>query len=72
MSKKKQIIEVDPPGRICTEMFALHPQTCSYCNGRGWFWADNRDSHTIECPDCKGTGEVRAIVTLAWEPSEKE
>lgn len=69
MSLKKQIIEITPPGRIETEVLISHPQPCGYCRGNGWHWGSNY--RKVPCPDCGGSGEVRAMVTIKWEPVKK-
>lgn len=72
MSKRKQIVEVEPEGRIHKEAFATAPMTCPYCNGRGGFPIDTVDGPSIEeCPDCKGTGEVIAVITIDWKPNKR-
>lgn len=72
MSKKKQIVELEPSGRIHSEAFVSAPMTCRYCNGRGGFPIDTVDGPSIEeCPDCKGTGEVIAVVTIDWKPNKR-
>lgn len=70
MSRRQTMIVIEPDGRIHKEAFITAPMVCPYCNGRGWFQADRQDE-TEECPDCKGTGEVVAMVTIDWKPNIK-
>ncbi len=72
MSKRKTIIEIEPDGRIHKEAFATSPMVCPYCNGRGGFAHDTpRGQVFAHCPDCEGTGEVVAMVTIDWKPNIK-
>lgn len=71
MSKKSEIIILEPEGRIRKEGFCSRPKTCPYCGGKGWFHSDGRESETIPCPDCEGTGEVVALVVIDWQPNKK-
>lgn len=72
MSRKRTIIEVEPGSRIRNEAFATAPMVCPYCNGRGGFAVDRAGGAAFEsCPDCEGTGEVIALVTIDWKPNKK-
>lgn len=72
MSQRKQIIIIEPDGRIHKEAFVTAPMVCSYCNGRGGFWNDTPAGPRNEkCPDCEGTGEVVALVTIDWKPNKE-
>lgn len=72
MSNKKQIVEIEPPRRIHNEAFVSAPMTCRYCNGRGGFPIETADGSSMEeCPDCKGSGEVVALVTIDWKPNKE-
>ena len=70
MSTKKEMIILEPDGRIHKEAFSSRPVTCPYCHGRGYFPATKRHSWEKMCPDCKGTGEVIALVTIDWQPNK--
>ena len=72
MSKRREVIILEPDGRIHKEAFSSRPIVCPYCSGRGGF------THNIpggyyeqECPDCKGSGEVIALVTIDWKPNKQ-
>lgn len=72
MSRKKEMIILEPDGRIHTEGFASAPMRCPYCNGRGGFPVDTPEGPAEEeCPDCKGAGEVYAFVTIEWKPNKR-
>ena len=69
MSKKKTIINLTPPGRIRTEGFISKGHICGYCNGKGWFYSNLHQDNIEQCPDCGGSGEVMAFVTVEWKPA---
>ena len=56
MSKKRTVIELEPEGRIHKEAFMTAPMVCPVFTN---------------CPDCEGTGEVVAMVTIDWKPNLK-
>lgn len=71
MSKRKEMIILEPDGWIHKEGFCSRPMECPYCHGRGGFITDiPGDSFMMECPDCEGTGEVIALVTIDWKPNK--
>lgn len=73
MSKRQTIITVEPPQRIRKEVFGTAPVVCSYCNGQGGFPRQGASGSYMErCPDCDGTGEVFAVVTVDWQPYSDE
>ena len=44
--------------------------SCGYCQGNGWF-LDPEIIHErvkMACPKCGGTGKVKAVVTIEWQP----
>ena len=71
MSRKREIIILEPDGRIHKEGFYSRPLTCPYCGGKGWFYSGEREPETIPYPDCEGTGEVVALVVIDWQPNKK-
>lgn len=71
MSQKREMIILEPDGRIHKEGFYSRPMTCPYCNGRGCFDSGQREPETVVCPDCEGTGEVIAFVTVDWKPNKE-
>ena len=72
MSKKKEMIILEPDGRIRKEAFCSRPMTCPYCGGKGFFMEPFLPNADIkkDCPDCEGTGEVIALVTIDWKPNK--
>ena len=72
MSKKRTMIVIAPDGRIHKEAFMTAPMVCPYCNGRGGVYHDAVSGPEFQCcPDCEGTGEVVAMVTIDWKPNIK-
>ena len=73
MSKKRTMIIIEPDGRIHKEAFMTAPVACPYCGGRGFFMEQILPMVDIkkDCPDCEGTGEVVAMVTIDWKPNIK-
>lgn len=73
MSRRQTMIVIEPDGRIHKEAFITAPMVCPYCNGREFFMEPILPSVDMkkECPDCKGTGEVVAMVTIDWKPNIK-
>ena len=79
MLSVEQIIRISPP-----EVIGERRQTrevifcrCGYCKGKGWFyndgWAekfkqDLKAPNNKPCLYCKGTGKVKALVTVDWLP----
>lgn len=43
---------------------------CGYCHGNGWFpgIGEQNERTKIKCPKCGGTGKVKAVVTIDWQP----
>lgn len=78
MSKKSEILTIEPSrfwGRIHDECYTSGGHDCSYCNGRGYFTPVQVGHDEYEdnpCPVCKGTGRLKAEVTIHWAPDNKE
>lgn len=75
MSKNKQFISVTPPMFLNEggqkENLLSPGHKCSYCHGNGWFWGEEgRERVKIDCPVCKGSGELDAVITIEWKPSK--
>lgn len=75
MSKNKQFISVTPPmflnegGGI--ESLTSPGHKCSYCHGNGCSWREEeRETVKIDCPVCKGSGKLDAIITIEWKPAK--
>jgi DnaJ-class molecular chaperone len=44
-----------------------HP--CSCCHGNGFFWGeDHAERVKVDCPVCKGSGQLDAMITIEWKP----
>lgn len=73
MSKKSEIIILEPGERIRKEGFCSRPIICPRCGGKGFFMKSllPRVDLKQDCPDCQGTGEVIAFVTIDWKPNIK-
>ena len=37
----------------------------------GWFYSGEHEPETVPCPDCEGSGEVIAFVTIDWRPNKR-
>lgn len=75
MSVKKQFVEVCPGSLFAgeTEGLTLSGFICPYCSGRGGFIDDfSPEPKETECPHCKGTGQLKALVQIAWLPDNTE
>ena len=72
MSKKREIIILEPDSRIRKEAFCSAPKKCPCCYGRGYFPASHEQPWDTVCPDCEGTGEVVALVTVDWKPNNNK
>ena len=71
MSKRREIIILEPDDRIRKEAFSSRPIVCPCCGGRGGFITGiPGGSYMKDCPDCEGTGEVIALVTIDWKPNK--
>jgi len=75
MSKNKQFISVTPPMFLNEggqkESLLSRGHKCSYCHGNGWFWGEERrESVKVDCPVCKGSGKLDAVITIEWNPSK--
>ena len=71
MSEKQTIINLVAPGRLHKEGFVSKGHVCGYCRGKGWFYGPLGTDETIKCPDCGGSGEVMAVVSVDWKPAMK-
>lgn len=73
MSRKKSIVEIDPRSvryGATKELFVLNQFRCGYCDGNGFYWGDKDGERRKEvCPVCKGDGELDAVVSVVWKPS---
>jgi len=70
MSKKKQIIEIEPPSSSdqAEERTELSGFYCPICNGRGWRLEYGiRETDKVLCDRCGGSGRLKVRVVLLWE-----
>lgn len=71
MSRYVRSIEVTPPEHSCveSEKIVLIGFDCPNCFGHGEFADfDTREGKTRSCAKCGGTGSVKAVVKILWEP----
>ncbi len=54
MSQRKEILILEPSGRIHKEAFCTRPMVCPYCNGRGWFHTNQQEPETEPVPRLSG------------------
>lgn len=76
MSVKQQVLLLRPPlfpSEFYIEQFVIPEITCGHCHGNGWFWGTDERMESVkrDCPVCKGTGMLKAVVTISWEPDVK-
>lgn len=66
------MIEITPglisPGGRMTERMEIRGHTCPYCQGNGYHWQEDewQERYKQECPICKGSGVVDALVSIEW------
>lgn len=80
MSRKLKYVELCPPGYMRTgrpnkEVLVSNGHVCNYCQGNGWFWGDDENTHERikkDCPVCGGSGQLDAVVTVEWKAAKKE
>lgn len=77
MSNVKKQLEICPPAYMCKgpnrENFVSTGHVCGYCRGNGWFWGEDELGERVkrDCPVCKGSGGLDAIITVDWKPTSK-
>ncbi|MBF1444571.1 MAG: hypothetical protein HXN53_02250 [Prevotella nigrescens] len=76
MSREKRIVEITPgrmiPGGRMTESLESRGHSCPYCQGNGFHWQEDeyQELYKKECPICKGSGRLNAVVTIEWKSGE--
>lgn len=83
MTSKKTMIEVKAPNSILlrkrkstdatvSELIMSKGHTCSYCNGKGWYWSESYrgDREKADCPVCQGSGMLDAVIKVDWVAHE--
>lgn len=79
MSEIRKQLELSSPsclreGMANRENFVSTGHKCGYCKGNGYYTGmeeDSRDTVHKTCPVCGGSGELDAIITVDWKPSNK-
>lgn len=76
MSIKNDIIKITPPVLIVfgntKETITSNGHLCGYCHGNGFFWGEQqRERVKKDCPVCKGSGKLDAVITIEWKPSKQ-
>lgn len=76
MSKNNQVITISPPMFIGEgnqkESISSKGHRCSYCHGNGFFWGEEqRERVKVDCPVCKGSGKLDAVITIEWKPAKQ-
>ena len=77
MSKERRIIEITPgklsPGGRMTEVIESKGFKCPYCQGNGYHWQEDeyQERYKKECPICKGSGKLDAVIEVEWKAREK-
>lgn len=78
MSKERRTIEISP-GRLSqggrmTEVIESVGHKCPYCQGNGYHWQEDewQDRYKKECPICKGSGKLDAVIKVEWQASESK
>lgn len=72
MSKQQPVLFIQPPffsKEQPVEQLVFNGFKCSYCQGNGWFWGLDDFGERIkrECPVCKGSKRLKAVVTVSWK-----
>ena len=73
MSKERRIIEIAPgtmsPGGRMTDRIESRGHRCPYCQGNGYHWQEDewQERYKQECPICKGSGRLDAVITVEWK-----
>ena len=76
MSKERRMIEITPgrmsPGGRMTDRIESRGHSCPYCQGNGYHWQEDewRERYKQECPICKGSGRLNAVVTIEWKAGD--
>ncbi|MGF0096950.1 hypothetical protein ACQRD6_01165 [Prevotella sp. SGI.027] len=77
MSKERRIIEIEPgrmaPGGRMTDHIESRGHSCPYCQGNGYHWQEDewQERYKKECPICKGSGRLDAMITIEWKAGRK-
>lgn len=55
-----------------TDHFESRGHKCPYCQGNGYHWQEDewQERYKKECPICKGSGRLDALITVEWRAEE--
>lgn len=78
MIKERRMIEITPgrmsPGGRMTHRIESLGHSCEYCQGNGYHWHEagwqdcyKQEYYKQECPICKGSGRLDALITIEWK-----
>ena len=76
MSKERRMIEIAPglmsPGSRMSETIESRGYNCPYCHGNGYHWQEDewQECYKKECPICRGSGKLDAVITVEWKASD--
>lgn len=55
-----------------TDYIESRGHSCPYCQGNGYHWQEDewQERYKKECPICKGSGRLDAVITIEWKAEE--
>ena len=55
-----------------TDRIESRGHSCPYCQGNGYHWQEDewQERYKKECPICKGSGRLDAMITIEWKAEE--
>lgn len=73
MSELKGMLILSPPELGIVKEERIEGKTscdCPQCHGNGWCWNFDyiREPVKENCPVCDGSGKLKPIITIEWEP----
>ena len=76
MSKERRMIEIMPglmsPGGRMVDRIESRGHSCPYCQGNGYHWQEDvwGERYKQECPICKGSGKLDAVIIIEWKSGD--
>lgn len=73
MSRKKQMLEIEPERNLSNETLSIGGFNCPACDGNGYRWTYDEsamENVRIKCAACDGLHKVKAIIEIKWEPDK--
>ena len=60
------------PGGRMIDRIESRGHRCPYCQGNGYLWQEDewQERYKKECPICKGSGRLDAMITIEWKAEE--